>query len=409
MDQFDKNAVSIKKTLKMGKGVLDLSQKEEKEKGLLSASQIRQNILSDMKTAIRQADSLRKGGKESRPVDISFGKYVKMKFGFEDLNNFYATLGIDPAYHTLESLSSMPEFDEGYSWLRPEIIREAIRLGLRRTPIYNTLIGGKEESVSQKKVTLPQINASNATPSKIGEAETIGVGTLSFDEKDVSLFKIGTGIKVSDEVQKYVSLNIISLYLQDVGVQLGLGLDTMAIDVLVNGDGGNPNYGAPVIGVDNTSNGITYKDILRMWLRMGRLGRMPSGLISAEDPALKILLMDEFKKWSPNNVNAKHDLKIKTPIPQSQDYLVHGAMPNSEILGFIDTTSALMKLNASGLLVESERIAEKQLNGTYVTQTTGFAKLFRDAFVLLDGTQAFSTAGFPDWMDVSGAEKIIIS
>nr|DAQ15897.1 MAG TPA: major capsid protein [Caudoviricetes sp.] len=407
-DTFDKNAAQVKATVSKYDGAVPTAEKVED--GLLSAKEIRTNILLDMKDAVRQVNALRKGDQVNRSIDISMEQYVKDKFGFGSLDSFYAAIGVNPAFHTMENLASMPDFEEGYRWLRPEIIREAVRLGFRRNPIYTSLIAG-EESVTQKKVTMPQINMSDATPEILGETETIPVGTVSFGEKDVKLRKIGTGLKVSDEVQKYVPLNILSLYLQDAGVKLGLGLDTMAIDVLINGDDTSGRFAAPVIGVADTTKGIQYIDMLRLWLRMGRLGRQPSGMISNEEPALKILMMDEFRKWSQNSANAKQNinLKIQTPIPQSQDYLVHGAMPSDgEKLGFIDNTSALIKLNASALQVESERIAERQLNGTYVTLETGFAKLFTDAFVILDGGQAFTSQGFPAFMDVRASETVLI-
>lgn len=407
MSEFEKRASQVKKTLDFGKGAIPTS--TEVKEGLLSAEQVKSNILTDMKNAVNQVDSLRKGDQNRRGVDISLESYVKDKFGFGSLDSFYSAIGVNPSNTTMENLSSMPDFQEGYRWLRPEIVREAIRLGMRRNPIYPSLIAA-EETVTQTAITMPHINMSDATPSTLGETETISVGAVSFGEKMVKLQKMGTGLKISDEVQKYVPLNILSLYLQDVGVKLALGLDTMAINTLINGDEKDGSGKAPVIGVADKSLGIQYVDMLRLWIRLGRLGRQPSGMLSNEDPALKILMMDEFRKWSQNSKVSERDLNLRltSPIPQSQDYLIHGAMPNKEIIGFIDNTSALLKLNASGLVVESERIAERQLTGTYVTLTTGFAKLFQDAFILLDGTQDFATAGFPDYLDVSAAENIII-
>lgn len=402
---LDSRAALVKKTMAEFKGVMPTEQKE----GLLSAQQIQKNLLLSMKEAIRQVDALRKGDQTNRAIDLSLEQYAKDKFGFGSLDSFYAAVGVNPSYHTLENLSSMPDFEEGYRWLRPEIIREAVRLGLRRNPIYPNLIAA-EESVTQTKVVMPQINMSDATPESVAEAATIPVGSVSFGEKTVKLHKIGTGLKVSDEVQKYVPLNILSLYLQDAGVKMGLGMDTLAIDTLLNGDDATGNYAAPVIGVEDTTKGIQYVDMLRLWLRMGLLGRQPSGMVSAEQAALKILMMDEFRKWSNNSATSKQEinLRITTPIPQSQDYLVHGAMPTGEKLGFIDNSSALIKLNASALLVESERIAERQLNGTYVTMTTGFGKLFTDSFIILDASQSFAQRGFPDYMNVAAAESVII-
>lgn len=372
--------------------------------GLLSASKIQTNILLDLKTIVKGADTLRTGTKDRRSVEYNLGDIAK-RFGFGSSDAFFQALQIDPSRDTVHSLASMPEFEEGYRWLIPEIVREAVRLGIRKSPIYPNLIAG-EENVTQTKVTMPSINMSDATPETVNEAETIQTGNVSFNQKDVKLHKIGTGLKVSDEVQKYVSLNILTLYLQDVGVKLGAGLDTLAIDTLINGDSGDEVNSAPVIGVKDPTKGIQYVDLLYTWIQMGMLGKLPSGMLSNIDPAMSILQLPEFK--GANYQNRLVDLNVKTPIPQSQDYYVHGAMPSSNLLGLIDRTSALIKLNAEGLKVESERIAEKQLTGTYVTTTTGFAKLFRDAFLLIDGSLNISTNGIPTWMNALLADNVVI-
>lgn len=412
INSFDKRAALVKSTVSSFKDGEIPSPQDAAFKvapaaaGLLSMEAVQNNILTDMADAVKQMDAFRKGAQDRRALDISMEQFIKLKFGFGSMDSFYSVLGVDPSYHTVENLASMATFPEGYRWLIPEVIREAVRLGLRRQPIYKDLIAG-EETVAQKSQIMPSVNMSAATPSIIGESETIPVGNISFGEKTVKLNKIGTGLIVSDEVQKYVSLNVLSLYLQDVGVKMGLGMDTMAIDVLINGDSGVANTSAPAIGVESTTPGITYYDMLRIWLRMSRLGRNATGIMSAEGAALKILNMDEFKTRGLGG--PLKQLNVKSPIPQSSDYLLHGAMPSGDKIAFIDNTSALIKLNATGLLVESERIANRQMNGTYVTQTTGFAKLFRDAFVILDGTATIGASPFPSWMDVSAAENVIIS
>lgn len=406
LSEFDKRALAVKNTVIANSGNAPTNEPEEGS-GLLSAAAIRENVLTDFKAVVMRADSLRGGTKERRTIDYSLADIAKDTYGFGSTDALYMALGINPASHTLDSLSSMSDFNEGYRWLQPEVIREAIRLGLRRNPIYPSLIAS-EEAVDQKKVTLPSINMSDATPEIVNEGETIPVGTVSFGEKDVKLNKMGIGLQLSDEVQKYVSLNILSLFLQDAGVKLGLGLDAMAIDVLLNGDNGSDDYAAPVIGVD-TGTTIAYKDMLRAWLRMGRLGRTPSGMVSGEEAALDILLLDEFKGWSPNTNQTHKTLNVRTPIPQTQDYLLHGAMPTGQKLLLIDNTSAMIKLNATALQVESERIAQRQMNGSYATITTGYARLFRDACLLIDGSQTFAAAPFPSFMDVSAAENIVIS
>ncbi len=404
LTSFDKDAAAIKKTVLANKGKSPTTTPGENT-GLLSAENVKKNLLLGMKQAVSQADSLRGGSKDDAPIDLSLEQFVNTKFGFGSTQSFYDALGVNPSHQSMESLSNMSDFNEGYRWLLPEIVRDAVRLGLRRAPNYPSWIAA-EENVTNNRVVLPHVNMSAATPEFVNETETIPVGSVSFGEKDVRIRKIGTGLKISDEVQAQVSLNILSLYLQDAGVKLGLGLDTMAVDVLLNGETTDGAYSAPLVGC-NAVGPVQYIDLLRAWIRMGRLGRLPSGMLSNEDAALGILQLDEFKGANYNNT--KQNINLKTPIPQSQDYMIHGAFMSGNRVGLIDKTAALLKLNATALKVESERIAERQLNGTYVTISTGFAKLFRDAFLVIDGTQTIGAAPFPSWMDIGAAENVIIS
>lgn len=404
LSTFDKNASEIKKAVIANKGIMPTG---EPVQGMLSCEQIRANILQDMRSFVKQAEALRAGSKDRKCIDISLGKMANLKYGFAydektgSPEQFLAALGIDPAMHTVESLMTMPNFEEGYRWLVPEVIREAVRLGMRKSPIYPNLLAA-EESVAQPKVTMPAINMSDSMPTEIGEAETIPVGTISFNQKDVKLIKVGTGIKMTDEVMMYVSLNLLSLYLQDVGVKLNTALDAMAIDTLINGDQPDGSDAIATIGV-KTPNTLTYRDILRTWVRMSVLGRLPQNMLANEEAAMDILDLEEFKGFAGGTKLA--NINLQTPVPRDQSLYIHGAMPSDKQFMFVDKSSALLKLNAAGLKTESERIVSKQISGTYVTLTTGFATMFRDARLMLDYSQDIQSKPFPDWMTPSDVEK----
>jgi hypothetical protein len=362
-----------------------------------SLADLKEKILLDMPACVKQMDSLRAGTKDRKSVDISFGEFVQEKYGFaigdnKEVDAFYHVLGVNPSNATVQSLLSMPDFDEGFRWLLPEVIREAVRLGLRKSPAYPFYIAG-EESVTQPSVIMPSIKLSDAMPTKIGEAESIPAGTIQFQEKTVKLQKLGVGLEMTDEVRDYVPLNVLSMYLQDVGVKMNLGKDADMVDVLINGDQTSGVNAAVVIGVESTVAGFTYKDLLRAWIRMGALGRLPQNILSNENPALDILLLTEFRNRE--YLQNPAILNVRTPVPQSANYDIHGAMPSANQIMMVDATSALIKLNASALRVETDRIASRQINGTYVTETTGFANLFNDARLIMDKSLAFSAAGFP--------------
>jgi hypothetical protein len=345
-----------------------------------------------------QLESARR--REKGAVDMTMAQYVKARFGVT-MQSFMEELGVDPCQDTVANLFTLP--DKQYRFLIPEIMREAVRLGLRKTPIYPNVIAA-EQQVSGLTVHMPSINMSDATPRKVNEAETIPLGDISYGKKDVTIYKVGRGISMSYEVRDYVSLNVVSIFLQDFGVKLGQALDTLLIDILINGEQAGGAASAPVIGVA-TPGAVTYRDYLKIWIRFSRLGRNANTLISGEDMALDTLDLPEFKDRKTGTTDAR--LNMKTPVPNTADHFIHSAVPDNQTI-ILDPDSAVIKLNAKPLLIESEKIISNQTLATYASLTTGFSTLYRDARVILDSSLDFGSNGFPDYMDPSLQEIVPI-
>lgn len=360
-------------------------------------------LIEDLGLHIQQLNSLRTPTKDRVGVDMSLAEYMRDRMDFAIAENgspaaFFEAIGLNPATTTIHSLVSTPEFDSTYRWLVPEIIREAVKLGINKAPLWKSLIVA-EQSVNQPKVTMPWVNQSAATPAKLGEAESIPVGSVSFGQKTVDTFKIGTGIEITDEVRTFVPLNLLSLYLGDVGVRMNLALDGTAIDVLINGDQADGSEASGTIGTANATS-ISYLDMLRAWIRMGRIGRMPDSLIAGEATAIDLLQLAEFKGFNGQSTTQK--IQLQTPVPATQKLFVSGAMPNANYLMLVDTSAALIKLNSMPMKVESLRNPKNQVESWYVTEMTGFANMFRDARLIIQKNVAY--AGFPAFMDVDAYE-----
>lgn len=338
---------------------------------------------------------------KENPKDISFPEIVKEKFNVT-LPGLFQDLGVDPMTDSIQNLVTIPELD--VRWIIPEIFREALVLGYRAAPIYPNIIAAEEQMRGLNQV-MPHINMSDATPRRVGEGETIPLGEISYGSKQFKIFKVGRGIKVSDEVVSYASLNVVSIFLRDFGVKLGHATDVLAIDCLINGEQADGSESAPVVGIADTGAGMKYKDLLKIWVRMGRIGRSPNAIIGGETIALDTLDLTEFK--TPVSGTPVANLNMRSPIPASTNFFVHGNVPaNQEII--IDPTSSIIKFNGWPLKVESERIVSNQTQASYVSLQTGFAKLFRDAAVIMDRTLAFASYGFPAWMEVDALQNVII-
>lgn len=363
-------------------------------------------MMEDMEHHLQVMDSMRQPTQRAVAVDISLAEYMRDTHGFAVSDNgapdaFLEALGIDPGVATIESLTTTGDRPEGFRWLIPELIREAVRLGLDRPAHYRSWIHS-EITIGQPSVTMPSINESDAMPTKIGEAATIPVGNVSFGQRSVKTHKVGVGLQLTDEVVRFTPLNLLSVFLGDFGRKLNLGLDNLGMDVLLNGDQADGSMSAPVVGTESGTS-FAYLDMLRVWLRMGRLGRLPQGMLMNEAPALSILQMAEFKGFSGGSTTQK--LNVKTPLPQTQDLYVTGYMPDSDHIMFLDATSALVKLNSMPLRVESERYVRTQQEGVFLSVMTGFANLFRDSRVLLERDATFASKGWPAYMDIDAYER----
>jgi len=328
------------------------------------------------------------------PTDITFAEMVQKEFNV-GIDEFYEAVGINPGFDTVENIFTTP--DKDVRWLIPEIFRDALRLGYRTSPIWPSITALEETTTGLSQI-LPSINMSDAAPKRVGEGETIPVGTLTFQSKRFDIHKFGRGIKLTDEVSRYVNLSVISIYFQDFGMKMGLGVDHLAINTLINGEQADGSESAPVIGVA-TAGTLTFRDLLKVWIRMAKIGRMPKIMIGNEDAALETWDLPEFKNKTIGTTDYK--LNVKTPLPTGSDYYIHGNVGTKQQL-IVDPSAALIKLNAQPMMIEGERIVSNQTEAFYASFTLGFAKLFTDACVILDHAKAFSSYGFPAGFDIYG-------
>jgi len=346
--------------------------------------------------AVRTAEAIR--NHKDNPKDVSFEDVIKEKHNIS-FESFLSDLGIDPYTDTIQNLVTVPEMD--VRWIIPEVFRTALLLGYRAAPIYPNIIAGEEQMRGLRQV-MPNINMSDAAPRYVGEGETIPLGEVSYGSKEFRIYKIGRGIKLTDEVVFYASLNLVSIFMRDFGVKLGHATDVLAVDCIVNGEQADGSEAADVVGTaDGTT--LTYKDLLRIWVRLGRMGRVPSVMISGEALALDVLDLTEFK--TPVMGAPRESLVFKSPIPQNTNYYIHGNVAADQAI-ILDPSANIIKFNGWPLKVESERIVSNQTEAFYVTLQTGFAKLFTDASLIVDRTSSDIT--FIDQFDVDTYQNVEI-
>lgn len=318
--------------------------------------------------------------KRQNGFDITLKSALQEQFG-EDYTpeRFYAQLDIDLSRMTVEKLLTT---SESTKWLFPEIFRDAIRKGLGYAPFHPLLVTS-EEQIDSTGITMPFFNPPVSDFREVNQGANIAEGTLTWGEKQVTIKKRAMGLKQTYESIMFTPIALAAIYFEDLGTQLGRGLDADFVDILLNGDQSDGSEAPITYGVD-TIGTITYADIVYVWLRMNRDSRPSTALIANIDTALELLLLEPFQDRQ-NPFPPKHELVVQTPLPSEQSLFIHDDVPADTII-FVDPTRAVVQLTAMNLLIESERIVSRQLTGDYASIITGFANVFGDARRLLDAT-----------------------
>ena len=337
-----------------------------------------------MESFHKEMQRLRKNRK-----DVTFKGFLMESFGEEMTPAaFYRELGIDLKEATVNKMLETSELNR---WLFPEIFRDAIRRGIEYTPFHTSLVAA-EETINGTGLTMPFMDFTDVDRDEVrlrdtNEGATITEGEIvAWSEKQVTIKKKARGLKQTYESIMFTPIDLAAIFFEELGTQLGADLDRDLIDIALNGDQANGSESAPVIGAA-VAGTLAYQDLTRAWIRFRRIGRNSSVMLTGEADAITILNMPEFQKTLPGDGVAPSGvtLRVATPLPTSQDIFVHDAIPAGKII-LVDRARAFIQLTAMPLLIESEKIVSRQIEGEYVSIITGFANIFRDGRLVLDYT-----------------------
>lgn len=215
-----------------------------------------------------------------------------------------------------------------------------------------------------------------------GEGARTPVMTLHTAERTIRLEKYQTQLNASYEALRLQRLNVVSVFLQRVGQQIGLDETDDMIEVAIAGDG---NTGSQVTDTDAEVAGVLdYDELIRLSLAFPKGYEFRMAVVN--DTYLReILNMDEFKNplsgftyqatgRAPNPIGAEWHRWTSTGST---------SFSTDRILAF-DTRLALVQYTEHGVVIETDRLIDRQFESTVVSKWTGFGKLDYNATQCLD-------------------------
>ena len=119
-----------------------------------------QDFMNELPEMVRSLEAVRSGSQEKKPVEITLGELVTGKWGISE-DELFEKMGINPKVDTMQNIFTMPQ--QNIRWIVPEIIRQAITLGMRQAPFYPEFIAS-DQSINGLSAIMPMINMSDAAP-----------------------------------------------------------------------------------------------------------------------------------------------------------------------------------------------------------------------------------------------------
>lgn len=196
----------------------------------------------------------------------------------------------------------------------------------------------------------------------------------------MKLHKRGRMLVASYEAIRYQKLDLFSVTLRQIGAHINRMHLEDAIEVLLNGDGNDNPAEAYTVGTDpigGTAGTLTYDELVDFWGQFEPY-EMNTLLVSG-DMMRQMLKLEEFQNPL-TGLNFQGTGRLDTPLGAA--LLRTSALGGGTLIG-LDRRYALEMVQGSDVLVEYDKLIDRQLERAAITSISGFAKLFTGAAKVL--------------------------
>lgn len=260
--------------------------------------------------------------------------------------------------------------------LFPEYIARSVRQGMEENDLVAALTAATTQfdGMDYRSIT-SEASGKEKELRHVSEGAVIPSTTVKVQKNLVKLNKRGRMLVASYEAIRYQKLDLFSVTLRQIGAHIARMNLQDAIDVLINGDGNN--NAASVMKVANAGT-LSYDDLVEFWAKFDPYEL--NTLLMGKDVMVKMLKLPEFQNPL-TGLNFQGTGKLSTPLGAN---LLHtSAMPVGTIIG-LDKRFALELVKGSDVMIEYDKLIDRQLERATITTISGFAKVFGDASKVLE-------------------------
>ena len=259
--------------------------------------------------------------------------------------------------------------------LFPEYISRTVRQGMEEGDVLPhitaavTRIDGMDyrsissEAVGEEKKLRP-----------VPEGTMIPSTSIKVQANLVKLKKRGRMLVATYEAVRFQKLDLFSVTLRQIGAHIARTQLEDAVDVLINGDGNeNP---AAVTSLEE-GRALDYEALVDFWAKFDPY--VMNTLLVSGDVMLQLLKLPEFQNPL-TGLNFQGTGKLTTPLGAT--LLRTSVLPARTAVG-LDRRFALEMVRSGDVVVEYDKLIDRQLERAAITTISGFAKVFPKASQVL--------------------------
>ncbi len=259
--------------------------------------------------------------------------------------------------------------------LFPEYVSRAVKQGidfsdkLKDIVATKTIINGMDY---RSVVSEPTDDEKELKP--VAEGAALPQTNVRTSENLVKLIKRGRMLVASYEAIKYQKLDLFTVTLRQIGAHIAREQLKDAVNVIVNGDGNN--NAASTVSL-TTSGTLTYADLIKLWA--GLAPYELNTMLAPTDMMQKLMGLSEMKD-ALAGLTFQGTGRMITPLGAK---LLHiPSMTSGSIIG-LDKNCALEMVQSGNIVMDSDKLIDRQLERASISCIAGFAKIIKDASKVL--------------------------
>lgn len=256
--------------------------------------------------------------------------------------------------------------------LFPEYISRAVKQGIRDASTLSEMVAAttRINSFDYRSISsLPENE--DVSLGEVAEGAVIPTTEIKLNESLVRLTKRGRMLVVSYEAIRQQRLDLFAVTLKQVGAAIARAQLKDAISLVIDGGSGQP--AAEIVSIAGSQ--LTYADLVNFWSSFRDLDL--TTLLVSPNVMSKILQFSELEDCKGSYMTTG---MLKTPFGAT--LVKTTCLDDTKLIG-LDKSCALEMVTASDILLESDKLIDRQLERTAITTVTGFSKIFAKASKVL--------------------------